>query len=83
MHFVFLYFVSLKQFERQRFLKLKVYEVILPVLCGCEMWLLILSEEHKLQVFGNKILTKMFSHERGKGSSQYNVIGRPSFIQIC
>jgi hypothetical protein len=46
------------------------------------MWSPILSEEHKLKVFRNKILTKMFSLKKGKGSLQYKVAGSPSFIQI-
>jgi hypothetical protein len=60
---------------------LKVYETVLPVvLWGCEMWYLILSEEHQIQVFRNRIQTKTFSPQKDESSLQYNVAGRPSFI---
>jgi hypothetical protein len=39
--------------------------IILPfVLCGCEMWSLTLMEEHKLQVFKNKVLRKTFAPKK-------------------
>ena len=43
-------------------LKVKIYNtVILPVLLyECEAWFLTLKEEHKLRVFANKILRKIF-----------------------
>jgi len=57
-----------------------VYETVVPfVLWGCEMWSLILSEEHQIQVFRYKIQTKTFS-PHDESSLQYNVAGRPSFI---
>jgi hypothetical protein len=43
-------------------LKTKTYKaVILPVvLYGCETWSLTLREEHKLRVFENRVLRKIF-----------------------
>jgi hypothetical protein len=43
-------------------LKIKIYRtVILPVvLYGCETWSLTLREEHKLRVFENRVLRKIF-----------------------
>ena len=43
-------------------LKIKIYRtLILPVgLYGCETWSLALKEEHKLRVFGNRVLTRIF-----------------------
>jgi hypothetical protein len=43
-------------------LKIKIYKtVILPVLLyGCKTWSLTLGEEHRLQVFENRVLRKIF-----------------------
>ena len=46
--------------------------VILPiVLCGCETWSLTLREEHRLRVFGNRVLRRIFrpkwSEVKGNG----------------
>jgi hypothetical protein len=47
-------------------LKIKIYEtVILPVvLYGCETWSLTLKEEHRLRVFENRVLRKIFGPKR-------------------
>jgi hypothetical protein len=47
-------------------LKIKLYEtVILPfVLYGCETWSLVLREEHKLRVFENRVLRRIFGPKR-------------------
>ena len=49
-------------------LKVKIYEtIILPVvLYGCETWSLTLREEHRLSVFENKVLTKIFGPSETK-----------------
>jgi hypothetical protein len=53
--------------------KIKIYRtVILPVvLHGCETWSLTQREEHRLSVFSNRILRKIFvptgEEEQGKG----------------
>jgi hypothetical protein len=43
-------------------LKIKIYKtVILPiVLYGCETWSLTLGEEHRLRVFENRVLRRIF-----------------------
>jgi hypothetical protein len=39
--------------------------IILPaVLYGCETWSLILNEEHRLRVFENKVLRRIFGSKR-------------------
>jgi hypothetical protein len=45
-----------------KILKIKIYRtVILPVvLCGCETWSLTLREEHRLRVFENTVLRRIF-----------------------
>ena len=47
-------------------MKLKTYKIIiLPVvLYGCEIWSLTLREEHRLMVFKNKVLRKIFGAKR-------------------
>jgi hypothetical protein len=47
-------------------LKIKIYKtVILPVvLYGCETWSLTLGEEHRLRVFENRLLRKIFGPKR-------------------
>ncbi|KAJ4450377.1 hypothetical protein ANN_01798 [Periplaneta americana] len=49
-----------------RNLKVRIYKtVILPVvLYGCETWTLTLIEEHRLRVFENKVLRKIFGAQR-------------------
>jgi hypothetical protein len=49
-----------------RNVKVKIYETIsLPVvLYGCETWSLTLSEEHRLRVFENRVLRRIFGPKR-------------------
>jgi hypothetical protein len=54
-----------------RNLRIKIYRtVILPVvLYGCETWSLTLGEEHRLRVFENRVLRRMFGPKREEGRS--------------
>ena len=47
-------------------LKIKIYRIIiLPVvLYGCETWSLALMEEHRLRVFENRVLRRVFGPKR-------------------
>ena len=45
-------------------LKLKIYRTVLPVLYGCETWSLTLREEHRLRVFENGVLRRIFRPPR-------------------
>jgi len=47
-------------------LKIKIYRtIILPmVLDGCETWLLTLRGEHRLRVFENRVLRRVFGPKR-------------------
>ena len=48
-------------------LKVNTYKIILPVvLYGCETWSLTLREEHRLRVFENKVLRKIFGLRKTK-----------------
>jgi hypothetical protein len=52
-------------------LKIKIYKtVILPVvLCGCETWSPTLREEHRLRVFENTVLRRIFGPKREEDGS--------------
>jgi hypothetical protein len=47
-------------------LKIRIYKtIILPVvLYGCETWSLTLREEHRLRVFENRVLRRIFGPKR-------------------
>jgi hypothetical protein len=49
-----------------RNVKVKIYKtIIVPnVLYGCETWSLTLSEEHRLRVFENRVLRRIFGPKR-------------------
>jgi hypothetical protein len=49
-----------------RNVKIKIYKtVILPVvLYGCETWSVTLREEHRLRVFENRVLRRIFGPKR-------------------
>jgi hypothetical protein len=49
-------------------MKIKIYKtIILPVvLYGCETWSLTLRDEHRLRVFENRVLRRIFGPKRDK-----------------
>jgi hypothetical protein len=50
-----------------RNVKIKIQKTILPVvLYGCETWSLTLREEHRLRVFENGVLRRVFGPKRDK-----------------
>jgi len=54
-------------------LKLEIYRtIILPiVLYGCETWLLTLREEHRLRVFENRVLRRVFGPKRDEATGEW------------
>jgi hypothetical protein len=56
-----------------RNVRLKVYKtVILPVvLYGCEAWSLTLREEHRLRVFKDRVLSRIFGAKRDEVTGQW------------
>ncbi|KAJ4438640.1 hypothetical protein ANN_14587 [Periplaneta americana] len=54
-------------------LKVRIYKTaILPVvLYGCEAWTLTLREEHRLRVFENKVLRKVFGAKRDEVTGEW------------
>jgi hypothetical protein len=53
---------------RPKQLRIRIYEIIiLPVvLHGCGTWFLILREEHRLMVFDNRVLMRIFGPKRNE-----------------
>jgi hypothetical protein len=51
--------------------KIRIYKtIILPVvLCGCETWSLTLREEHRLKVFENRVMRRIFG-PKGDGETR-------------
>jgi hypothetical protein len=73
-------------------LKIKIYRtVILPVvLYGCETWSLTLREEHRLRVFENRVLRKIFGPKREEDGSWgklhndelYSLYSSPNIVRV-
>jgi hypothetical protein len=73
--------------------KVRIYKtVILPVvLYGCETWSLTVREEHKLRVFENRVLRRVFEPKRDRvtgvwrklhNEELHNLYSSPSIIRI-
>jgi hypothetical protein len=61
--------------------KLRIYKatILLVVLYGCEIWSLTLKEEHRLNVFENRVLRRIFGPKRdGLTRGWKNYINRSS-----
>jgi hypothetical protein len=54
-------------------LKIRIYKtIILPVvLYGCETWSLTLQEEHRLRVFENRVLRRIFGLKRDEVTGEW------------
>jgi hypothetical protein len=65
-------------------LKIRIYKtIILPVvLYGCETWSLTLREEHRLQVFENRVLRRIFGPKRDEVTGEWRKLHTKSFM-IC
>jgi hypothetical protein len=52
---------------------LKIYKAIIlfVVLCGCETWSLTLREEHRLRVFENRVLRRIFGPKRDEVTGEW------------
>jgi hypothetical protein len=73
--------------------KVRIYKIIiLPVvLYGCETWSLTVREEHKLRVFENRVLRRIFGVKRDRvmggwrklySEELHNLYSSPSTIRI-
>jgi hypothetical protein len=66
---------SVFQFAIQKY-KIKIYRtIILPVvLYGCETWSLTLREEHRLRVFENRVLRRIFEPKRDEVTGEWKIL---------
>jgi hypothetical protein len=73
--------------------KIRIYKtIILPlVLYGCETWSLTLREEHRLRLFENRVLRRIFGHKRDEVTGEWrklhnkelhDLYSSPSIIKI-
>jgi hypothetical protein len=64
--------------------KVRMYKTIIlsVVLYGCETWSLTLREEHRLKVFENRVLRRIFGPKRVEVIGQWRNCIRRSFM-IC
>jgi hypothetical protein len=67
-----------------RNVKVKIYKtIILPlVLYGCETWSLTLREEHRMRVFENRVLRRIFGPMRDEVTGEWRSCTMRNFI-IC
>jgi hypothetical protein len=74
-------------------LLIRIYKtIILPVvLCGCETWSLTIREEHRLRVFENRVLRRIFGPKRDEvtggrrklhNEDLHNLYSSPSIIRM-
>jgi hypothetical protein len=54
-------------------IKIKIYRIIIfpVVLYGCETWTLKIKEEHRLRVFGNKVVVRIFGSMRDEVAGEW------------
>jgi hypothetical protein len=73
--------------------KIRVYRtVVLPVvLYGCEIWYVTLREEHRLRVFENRVLRRVFGPKRDEATGEWrrlhneelnDVYSSPNIIRV-
>jgi hypothetical protein len=67
-----------------KYIKIKIYRtVIWPVVSyGCEAWYVTLNEVHRLRVFKNEVLRKIFVPKRGKVTGEWRRLTTRNFM-IC
>jgi hypothetical protein len=65
-------------------IKTKIYRIIiLPVLCGCETWSFALREEHRLKVFENRVLRKIFGPKRDEVTGERRRLCNEKLHELC
>jgi hypothetical protein len=58
------------------------YSVSEVVLYGCETWSLTLREEHRLRVFGNRVLRGMFGPKRDEATGEWRKLHSGEFHNL-
>jgi hypothetical protein len=65
-------------------LKIRIYKtIILPVvLYGCETWSLTLMEEHRLGVFENRVLRRIFGPKRDEVTGEWRKLHNEELLDL-
>jgi hypothetical protein len=68
-----------------RNVKVKIYKATIPtlVLCGFETWSLTLREEHRLRVFENRVLRRIFGPKRGEVMGEWRKLHSGELHNLC
>jgi hypothetical protein len=63
-------------------LNIRIFKTIIwpVILCGCETWSLTVKEEHRLRVFENRVLRRMFGLERDEVTGEWKNCITRSFV---
>jgi hypothetical protein len=66
-------------------IKITIYKtIILPVILnGCETWSLTLREEHRLRMFENRVLRKIFSPKRDEVTDDWRKLHKEELHNLC
>jgi hypothetical protein len=66
-------------------LKVKIYKTtILPVIMyGCETWCQTLREEHRLMVFENRVLRRIFGPKRDEVTGEWRMLHSGKLHNLC
>jgi hypothetical protein len=65
-------------------IKIRIYKtIILPVvLYGCETWSLTLRDEHRLRVFENRVLRRIFGPKRDEVTGRWRKLHNEEFRDL-
>jgi hypothetical protein len=63
-------------------IKIRIYKtIVLPVvLYGCETWSLILREEHRLRVFGSRVVRRIFGSKRDEMTGGWRKLHKEEWV---
>ena len=66
-------------------IKIKIYRTIIltVVLYGCETWSLTLREEHRLRVFEDRLLMRIFGPKRNKVTGEWRRLQNEELKDLC
>jgi hypothetical protein len=68
-----------------RSVNVKVYKttILQFVLCGCETRSLIFKEEHRLRVFENRVLRRIFGPKREEVTEEWRKLHNEELLNLC
>jgi len=68
-----------------KYVKFKMYRniILFVVLYGCETWSFTSREEHKLKVFENRVLRKVFGPKRDKTAGYWRRLANEELHDLC